>query len=199
MPGPTQPDLASDESLVRAARAGDARAFASLIERHHGLVRALVSRAGTTRAEAEDLAQEAWLAAWRRLSEVRDTARWKGWLAEVALNAGRQRARRRRVEEAAAPRLRMQARRASPDGGEPDALEAEEERRAVLEALDELPEEARALVLARYVEGRSAPEIAASLGVAPDAIRARLSRTLRSLRERLTALFAAERAGGRER
>jgi len=175
-----------DADLAEAAQRGDQGAFASLLERHHGLVRALVARPGTPPGEVEDLVQETALAAWRRIGELREPARVRAWLAETAINVGRLRARRRGVESEA--RARLVARElAHSDPGPPEDDDAgiETVRRSVLEALDALPDEARALLLARYVEGLDGPALARRLGIRPDAARARLSRAIRAVRANL--------------
>src|SRR5436189_1684434 len=76
---------AEDGQLVRAATAGDATAFTGLYERYgrmvHGL---LLARVG--RDEVEDLVQDVFLTAWRRLQDLRDPAAFGGWIAMIARN-----------------------------------------------------------------------------------------------------------------
>jgi RNA polymerase sigma-70 factor (ECF subfamily) len=153
--------------------------FPTLVARYERLVAALVART-TRRADTEDLVQEVFLEAYRKKDEVRDPSRLKGWLVQVALNRARMWARRARVEKEALPRVaRPEARPAS------GRLERAEDREKLLSALRELPETQQAVVTLRYLEGRSAAEIAETLGTTPEAVRMRLSRALLQLREKL--------------
>jgi RNA polymerase sigma-70 factor (ECF subfamily) len=154
--------------------------FSSLVARYERLVAALVARTTRTRAETEDLVQEVFLEAYRKKDEVRDPRRFKGWLVSVALNRARMWGRRQRVEKAALPRVAKPEARA-----ESGRLERAEERERTLAAIRELPEASQAIVTLRYLEGRSAQEIAATLGLTPEAVRTRLSRALAQLREKL--------------
>lgn len=74
------PYSAPDELLVAAAQAGDARAFDELVSRHAGRVYGLVARLLGDRTAAEDVAQEAFVRAWRGLASFRGEARFSTWL-----------------------------------------------------------------------------------------------------------------------
>ena len=142
--------------------------FSALVARYERLVAALVARTTRTRSETEDLVQEVFLEAYRKKDEIRDPSRIKGWLVQVALNRARSWGRRQRAERTALPR----AARA-------------EERDRTLAAIRSLPEASQAVVTLRYLEGRSAVEIAETLGTTPEAVRMRLSRALAQLRDQL--------------
>jgi len=154
--------------------------FATLVARYERLVAALVARTTGRRSETEDLVQEVFLEAYRKQDQVKDPARIKGWLVQVALNRARMWGRRERAEKAALPRVAR--REARPESGR---LERQEERDKMLAAIRELPEASQAVVTLRYLEGRSAAEIAATLGTTPEAVRMRLSRALLALREEM--------------
>ncbi len=175
-----------DAALIGEALAGRREAFAELVRRYERLVRALVAR--TVRpgrdAEADDLVQDVFLEAYRELARLRERDRFKGWLVRIALNRARGFGRRRSVEEGARPLLARAGAVAAERAG---ALEREEERERLLAAVRELSEEAQAVVTLRYLEGWAAPEIADALGTTPEAVRMRLSRALRSLREILVS------------
>jgi DNA-directed RNA polymerase specialized sigma24 family protein len=76
---------AEDGELVRSALAGDQGAFSRLYERYgrmvHGLLLARVAK-----EEVDDLVQDVFLAAWRRLGDLRDPAAFGGWIATIARN-----------------------------------------------------------------------------------------------------------------
>jgi len=74
-----------DARLVRAARAGDERAFSTLYERYARVVHGLLL-ARAPRADVEDLVQDVFLSAWNRLESLRDPAAFGGWLSTIARN-----------------------------------------------------------------------------------------------------------------
>ena len=82
-----QPDLRilPETALVLAAQAGDRAAFSELVRRREGWLRALLRRLCGHAAEADDLAQEAFLRAWRRLHDLRQPAAFAGWLRRLAV------------------------------------------------------------------------------------------------------------------
>ncbi|HYC77488.1 MAG TPA: sigma-70 family RNA polymerase sigma factor, partial [Planctomycetota bacterium] len=142
-----------------------------------GFVRALARRL-TRASDAEDLAQDAWLAALRR----RPDGGIRGWLAKalshLAANRGRGDRRRRRREEIAA---RPEA-TASP---ERSLLEREEVRRKLIAAVVALGPPASTVLVLRFFEELSPKEIARRLEMPDATVRSHLKRGLSRLRERL--------------
>lgn len=164
--------------LVAAARDGDGAAFDEVYRRTargvHGLLLARVPP-----READDLVQEVFLTAWRRLDALREPAAFLGWIATIARNAAADwhRAPARRTEGEA-----PDERHAAIDGASStDAL-------AALAAISSLPDAYRETLLLRLVEGLSGPEIARVTGLTPDSVRVNLSRGMKRLR----ALLAGE-------
>ena len=160
-----------DAGLALAARAGDARAFGLLYARYARMVHGiLLGRVPT--AEVEDLVQEVFLLAWRRISTLREAAAFGGWLAVIARN-----------------RATDYHRRAADTSELPEALPAADSRtaeaRAVLEAIKSLPEAYHEPLLLRLVEGMTGPEIAARTGLTPASVRVNLHRGMKQLREKL--------------
>ena len=96
-----EPDAAASADAVLVARAlrdEDAVAFGELVRRHQGAVRAQLRRlAGRDEAWADDLAQETFLQAWRKLGQFRAEARFSTWLYRIAYTMFLQAIRRRRV------------------------------------------------------------------------------------------------------
>ena len=79
-------NLDDEPSLVEASRRGNPEAFASLVTRHQRMIHALTYRMSGSEAEASDLAQEAFVQAWRRLDHFRGEARFSSWLYRIAVN-----------------------------------------------------------------------------------------------------------------
>src|SRR5262249_14773015 len=136
----------SDEELVVAFQSGDIAAFDLLVQRWDRRIQGVVFRLVGNHEEARDVSQEAFLKAYRALGTFKKESRFSSWLYQIAVNATRDRFRRRRrridvsledVDDGAEPSLR--------DGG-PSALELIESSdlsRAVAAAMAELPEEQR--------------------------------------------------------
>ena len=91
-----------DAALIAAARSGSDAAFAALVNRHQQAVRSFLMRVCGNAADADDLAQETFLAAWTALSSLRRTEQLKSWLFGIAWRkaqgAARSAARTRRRE-----------------------------------------------------------------------------------------------------
>lgn len=164
---------AEDGRLVRAARAGDESAFARLYERYARMVHGvLLARA--SREDVEDLLQDVFLTAWKRLDELRDPAAFGGWLAMIARNRATD-AHRRQADFVALPaELPTRA-----------TISAEAEAHDALTAIRALPEAYRETLLLRLVEGMTGPEIAARTGLTPASVRVNLHRGMKMLRQKL--------------
>ena len=161
-------------SVVRAARAGDHRAFAALHARYARMIHAiLLSRLPP--ADAEDLVQEVFLIAWRKLVQLDDPGVFGAWLATIARHRAADHHRRKRPAEPLPDSM------ADPRGPTSDRAEA----RAVLAAIRTLPEAYRETLLMRLCEGMSGPEIAKVTGLEPGSVRVNLHRGMRLLREQL--------------
>jgi RNA polymerase sigma-70 factor (ECF subfamily) len=164
---------AEDGRLVRSARAGDESAFARLYDRYGRVVHALLlARSG--REEVEDLVQDVFLTAWRRLDDLRDPAAFGGWIAMIARNRATD-AHRRAMEFVDLP----------DNLASPGAASAESEANDALAAIRSLPEAYRDTLLLRLVEGLTGPEIAARTGLTPASVRVNLHRGMKLLREKL--------------
>ncbi|HET7695983.1 MAG TPA: sigma-70 family RNA polymerase sigma factor [Vicinamibacterales bacterium] len=172
---------AEDGALVRAARRGDASAFARLYDRYARIVHAALL-ARVPRQDVEDLVQDVFLAAWRRLDDLRDPAAFGGWIARIARNRATD-SRRRSADFVELPA----------DLQGPGAASAELEAHAALDAIRALPEAYRETLLLRLVEGLTGPEIAERTGLTPASVRVNLHRGMKLLRERLGGGPAAAR------
>lgn len=163
---------ASVAALAAAARSGDGSAFAELYRAHvrmvHGVLLARVPR-----AEVDDLVQDVFLSAWRRIESLRDPAAFPGWLASIARNHATDHLRRRRADAEELP-----DQLAAP--GSDDHL-----ARAALDAVRSLPDAYRETLVLRLVEGMTGPEIAERTGLTEGSVRVNLHRGMKLLRARL--------------
>src|ERR1700732_2447199 len=87
--GDTLPAMESDEELLRRAAAGDERAFVPLVERHNGAMLRLALSFVSSRAVAEEVVQDTWLAALRGLTAFEGRSSLKTWLFSILVNRAR--------------------------------------------------------------------------------------------------------------
>jgi RNA polymerase sigma-70 factor (ECF subfamily) len=173
-----------DARLIERARAGDAHAFGLLVERHLTSAHAVALAVLGTAADAEDVCQDAFVAALQRLDACRSPEKFRGWLLQIVRNRARDVLRRRAVRRA----LPLDA--AVERSGEDDPLadaERAELRERLLAALAGLTEVQREVVLLHDLEGWRHREIAGELGLPEGTVRAHLFHARRFLRGRLEA------------
>src|SRR4051794_17286488 len=142
---------ATDGDLVRRARTGEAAAFAELCRRHASPARSLARRVLGADAEAEDVVQDALLAAFTGLTRLREPERFGSWLYAVAVNLARMRVRARRPEPLVAP--------ATFAPGPEEALEQTQRAGLVRSALATLADGEQRVVLLHYFGGHGCAEI----------------------------------------
>lgn len=174
-------DTEDDDAMIARFAEGDQSAARVLSERHLGRLLALATRMLRDTAEAEDVAQETMLRAWKNAGDwVPGQAKFSTWLHRVALNLCYDRLRKRKsasLDEVAEPTDD----RASAQEG----LEAEERLALLKDAMDALPERQRAAIQMRHFEERGNEETAEILGVSVEAVESLLSRGRRALKDRL--------------
>jgi RNA polymerase sigma-70 factor (ECF subfamily) len=173
-----------DDPLVDAARDGNQRAFGELVRRHQNEVFTLALRLTADRELAADVAQEAFVRAWRALGKFRGDAQFSTWLHRITVNTGltmRRRAGRHRADSIDDVIVEPEASGITPEM----AGEATELRERLVQALRTLPTGNREVVVLKDVHGWSHGEIAEHLDISVTAAKVRLHRGRRVLRERL--------------
>jgi RNA polymerase sigma-70 factor (ECF subfamily) len=160
----------TDEALVKRFQAGDEEAFDELVERHRRRVYGLMCRL-VGGPEAEDLAQEVFLAAYRSLGSFRGEAAFSTWLYRVAIYTCSHHLRRRRLETTELDECEPDHRR----DGDPElsALRRELRDRVRL-AIDALPYKFRLVIVLRDLHGLSYEEIAEVVRCPIGTVRSRL-------------------------
>jgi RNA polymerase sigma-70 factor (ECF subfamily) len=178
---PGEVTLHAADPLVPRLRGDDPDARRALFEREGPRVWRLVYRLCGDYDMAQDVTQETFLAAFRKISRFGGTGTLRGWLCRIAINLLRdqQRTQRRRSDTLA---RFPAAEAADARTGEPFV------RRRVHAAVDALGDKLRAVLLMHDVEEYTHEEIAEALGIAPGSSRARLSRARALLREALADL-----------
>ena len=179
------------ETDVLAARAGDAIAFGRLVDETKSAVTAIALAIVGDFPASQDIAQDVFFAAWRNLGKLRSPSSFLPWLRQTTRNRARTWLRdqgRRRLAGTQIDQLLPEVAGAGPDPS--DLIVEREERRLVVEALADLPDDAREVVILYYREGQSVAQVAYLLELTSEAVRQRLSRSRRRMRETV-----AERLG----
>jgi RNA polymerase sigma-70 factor (ECF subfamily) len=177
---PSQPETATvteaspEAGLVEDVRGGDREAFGRLYQLYAPMVHGILL-ARVPYREVDDLVQDVFLTALRRLNTLRDNAAFGGWLAMITRNRAIDYFRRTRETEELPEDLPQPSR----------DYEAEQEAERTLDAVRSLPEAYRETLVLRLVEGMTGPEIATRTGMTPASVRVNLHRGMKLLREKL--------------
>lgn len=171
--------LASDDDLVIAATGGDIDAFAQLVRRHQQVARRLaVGLVGF--AEADDIAQEAFVRAHRSLASFRSGSEFRPWLLRIVANQAKN---QRRSSQRRESRNALFVRRSHETSvGPAEAAEISDDRRRLVDSLTRLPERDRRVIALRYLLDCSERETADILGWRVGTVKSRTSRALDKLR-----------------
>lgn len=169
-----------DARLIERARRGEGAAFDALMRRHMRAAYAVALAQTGDRDDAEDVCQDAFVTALRRLDEVRRPEAFVGWLLQIVRNRAHNLRRHQRVRSA----LPLDAATEAPARARGPARDAEdaELRARLLEALENLTPTQREVVLLYDVQGWSHREIAAAVGTTEGAARVHLHHGRRALR-----------------
>ncbi len=189
------PGVSEDAMLVSDARTGDRVAFGRLYDRYARMVHGVLL-ARVPVGEVDDLVQDVFLLALRRLSTLRETGSFGAWLAVIARNLANDYHRRSVPEDQLAP----QGQRTD------DTNEREIEHGnisgvdqspavAILDAIRALPDAYRETLILRLVEGMTGPEIAARTGLTHGSVRVNLHRGMQQLRAKLSPNPSEDRPG----
>jgi RNA polymerase sigma-70 factor, ECF subfamily len=189
----TQDD--SDQQLVERVQAGEKAAFDLLVRKYQHRVLKLVSRFVSDAAEAEDVAQEAFLKAYRALASFRGDSAFYTWLYRIAINTAKNALvsnRRRPVDfdlDLQDPEQYDRHARLK-EGDTPEGVLLTEEIRNVVErAMEQLPEDLRTAIVLRELEGLSYEEIAEAMDCPVGTVRSRIFRAREAIDRKLKPLL----------
>jgi RNA polymerase sigma-70 factor, ECF subfamily len=175
-----------DQSDVERVLAGDVAAFAGIVQRWQGPLINLAYRFCHDRGRAEEMAQEAFLRAYRALSQWRKNAVFSSWLFALATNLYRSELRRIPARTVSLDEVAEPADARASDGG----LEDEDRDLAVRRAVLTLPAKYREALTLFYFHEMDVSTAAASLGLPEGTVKARLSRGREILRSKLPQWLA---------
>ena len=190
-----------DAGLVKALRAGDEAAFVELVRRYQPRLLRLAEVTVGSRAVAEEVCQDTWLAVMQGVERFEGRSSFKTWLFRILLNRARTSATREqragRPEDDVAERFDASGAWASPPVPWSDRVDerliAEKLARRVRELLPELPAQQRQVVVLRDVEGLTPGDVASMLGLTDGHQRVLLHRGRAKLRSLLTVEMGGDR------
>jgi RNA polymerase sigma-70 factor, ECF subfamily len=188
-----------DRALLERAQEGDIEAFENLVERHKDRVYGLALRMIRSEADAAEITQDTFFAAYQNLKAFRGEAAFGSWVHRIAANNALMRLRHQRVVEAATEELlgpEFTERGSLAEYPEVDWSRRADEKvldeelgRAIRQATDRLPEGYREVFLLKDVEGMSYEEIAEMMRISVPAVKSRLHRARLALREEIDAFY----------
>jgi len=199
------PQTDSDLALVQRVQRGDVRAFDLLVIKYQRRVERLIGRFVRDTDLVQDLAQEAFIRAYRALPQFRGESAFYTWLYRIAVNTAKKQLmvlgrdpvitesalaeRREQEDETSAPQLEQR------DDETPEAvLAGKEVARVVNEAIEALSDDLRQALVLREIEGLSYEEIAQAMNCPVGTVRSRIFRAREAIAQRLRPVL--DRRGG---
>ena len=176
----------SDASLVVASLKGDRQAFGQIVTRYQRLLCSLAYSSLGSLSESEDVAQEAFVEAWKRLGSLREPEKLKSWLCGILrFKAGHHRRKEARQPIRHAGELHEADVLESNDEAIDDVVMKNEEQAMLWQALEAVPATYRETMVLYYREDRSVQQVASELDLSEDAVKQRLSRGRKLLQEKM--------------
>jgi len=184
-----------DQELVERVQNGDKRAFDLLVGKYQHKIVSLISRYVADHSEAMDVAQEAFIKAYRAIGRFRGDSAFYTWLYRIAINTAKNHlvAQNRRpplsdVDAQDAEQFQVDTRLKEQDSPEHDALRAEIER-TIHEAIADLPDDLRVAITLRELDGMSYEDIARTMDCPIGTVRSRIFRAREAIDARLRPLL----------
>ena len=185
-----------EQQWIRAAQQGDSAAFEQLLLLYQQKIYHLALRTCGDPHDAEESTQEAFLSAWKNLPSFRGESSFSTWLYRLTVNACNDLFRKNKASAANVALEDEEAALQVPDTapGPEESLQRKETQRAVQDALQQLSDEHRQVLLLRELQQLSYDEIAAVLDMDLGTVKSRIHRARNQLREILlkTGTFSAE-------
>ena len=176
-------DKISNSELVRKSQLGDKAAFEQLVIRHQDLVFSLAYKLTGNREMANDVAQEAFIRAWKAIEKFRGDSTFSTWIYRITVNTAwtlRKKAKKHNtlnIDDTYEPIVIDEKK-------DPELVAINSDLSSVLvNALDKIPIEQRIIVELKNIEGRSHKEIAEYLDISVTAAKVRLHRAHQKLRQ----------------
>jgi len=187
-----------DQLLVERVQKGDKHAFDLLINKYQHRIVSLVGRYVSDPADAMDIAQDAFIKAYRAIGRFRGDSAFYTWLYRIAINTAKNWlvARKRRppandIDASDAEQFDVESRLKEQDTPEHEILR-EEIKRVVFDTIAELPEDLRTAIMLREMEGMSYEDIAVTMDCPIGTVRSRIFRAREAIDGKLKPLLDRE-------
>ena len=179
-------------NLILQCRNGNQLAYGQIVQRYQSLVCSVAySRCGDL-GISEDLAQEAFIQAWKKLADLSDVNKFKSWICTIVRNlASRSREKSNRNLATGAAQLDSVVEPASAANAPIDRVISAEQEQLVWQAIADIPENYREPMILFYREEQSVARVATALDISQDAVKQRLSRGRKFLQQQLAGTVAA--------
>jgi RNA polymerase sigma-70 factor (ECF subfamily) len=190
----------ADALLVERVKQGDQRAFALLVAKYERRVQRLLSRLVRDSAEIEDITQEAFIKAYRALPQFRGESAFYTWLYRIAINTAKNYLATKSRRPATVGEFQgaddgefFDLGDVVEDNNTPDAvLHSRQVAEAVNAAIEALPEDLKAAITLREIEGLSYEEIAQAMDCPIGTVRSRIFRAREAIAQRLRPLLGTK-------
>jgi len=186
----------ADQLLVERVQQGDKRAFELLVAKYHRKIIRLISRLVRDPAEVEDVAQDAFIKAYRALPQFRGESAFYTWLYRIAVNTAKNYLATQGRRPEALSDIDAEEAETFADGEQlrdintPESmLHTRQVADTVNRAMEALPEELRTAITLREIEGLSYEEIAEAMGCPIGTVRSRIFRAREAIAEKLRPLL----------
>ena len=181
--------MTSDTELWQACQNGEHDAFRRVVERYQGLVTSITYNATGDIPISEDLAQDTFLQAWRKIRSLKEPEKLAAWLCAIARNRVRDWLRRKRTDlNRSASALPDESTTAVFEHAPDKRLEQEDETALVWRAIESIPQDYREVLVLYYREQMSTAQLAEVSGLSESGVRQRLSRARTMVRQELAAV-----------
>ncbi len=180
----------NDAELVAESLDGNRDAFRQIVERYQTLISSLAYCATGNVSQSEDLAQETFVTAWKKLADLREPAKLRPWLCSITRFLISKEFRRQGREPVHAAESLEADEWVSPEPLPPDQVISDEEKAILWRSLERIPEIYREPLVLFYREQQSIEAVAQDLELSEDAVKQRLSRGRKLLQEQFLALVA---------
>ena len=181
-----------DANLVQLARQGDEEAFGELMNRYWQTIGVLAYQKVGRMQDADDVAQETFIRAYKALGDLRDPHRFGAWVYHIGLRQCIDCLRARKRKQALSLDGLQERNVQFAEGEVPDFLELQEQNGELLRAVHSLPDNYRVVLTLRYYKGMAYREIAEHLGEPQGTISNRIFRGLRLLKDQMESTVKKE-------
>jgi RNA polymerase sigma-70 factor, ECF subfamily len=172
-----------DLELIKRIREGDSDSYRLLVERYQALVFTIALRMVRDRSEAEDLAQDVFMKAYRTLDQFREEASFKTWICRIATNRCIDWKRKHQTRQQLTAQVEEAERIPDDMGLSPEqAYLRRESQVQVRQLIEEMPEKYRSILLMHHFQGMSYKDIAEQEAISPRTVETRLYRAKQMLR-----------------